>query len=126
MVELSSSVFDGSSNKSWRPRRYQRINSYRKSVKTVTFGGKKKRFWKIKAIPRLRLKKFSPIRLYLKFKNAYINMMLRLGGTENVFGSKRIPKRGQVSSAYSMEQFQNRLIYEISKNLFTARELAAL
>ncbi|KAI3824196.1 hypothetical protein L1987_05646 [Smallanthus sonchifolius] len=126
-MELVSCGFVHKLNRSWRRRRYQRVTgSCKKMSKTVTFGGRNRRFWNIKAIPRLRLKKASPIRLWIKLKNAYIDMMLRLGGTENVFDSKRVPMRLQISRGYSMGEFQSRLIYEISKNLIASRELATI
>ncbi|KAI3699468.1 hypothetical protein L2E82_43805 [Cichorium intybus] len=126
-MEIISSAIDGTLNRSWKRRRYQRFDGgYRRNTKTVTFGGKNRRFWKIKAIPRLRLKKFSPIRFWIKFKNAYLKMMLRLAVTDNIFGSRRVPKRLQISGGYSVEEFQSRLIYEISKNLFPSRELTTI
>ncbi|KAL4568872.1 hypothetical protein LXL04_024489 [Taraxacum kok-saghyz] len=125
-MEIISSAYDGTFNRAWRRRRYQRFDGgYKRNTKSVTFGGNS-RFWKIKAIPRLRLKKASPIRLWIKFKNTYIKMMLRLGVTDNVFGSKRVPRSLQSSAGYSIEEFQSRLIYEISKNLFPSRELATI
>ncbi|KAI3717071.1 hypothetical protein L1987_68411 [Smallanthus sonchifolius] len=126
-MELVSCGLVRTLNRSWRRRRYQRVtNGYKKTSKTVTFGGRNRRFWNFKAIPRLRLKKASPIRLWIKLKNAYIDMMLRLGGSESVFGSKRVPRRLQISGGYSMGEFHSRLIYEISKNLIASRELATM
>ncbi|KAK9048888.1 hypothetical protein SSX86_030209 [Deinandra increscens subsp. villosa] len=125
-MEIVSSVC--SLNRSWRRRRYQRITrGNRKTSKTVALGGGNRRFWKIKAIPRLRWKKVSPMRFLIKLKNAYFNMMVRLAGTENVFGAKRVPRRRlQASGGYSMSEFQSRLIYEISKSLIASRELATI
>ncbi|KAK1423463.1 hypothetical protein QVD17_18766 [Tagetes erecta] len=127
MEIVTSRGFVSTLNRSWRRRRYQRINGrYKKLSKTVVFGGKNRGFWKIKAIRRLRLKIASPIRLWIKLKKAYMNMMLRIAGNEHVFGSQRIPNKLQVSGAYSMSEFQSRLIYEISKNLIASRELATV
>ncbi|XP_076892248.1 uncharacterized protein LOC143543916 [Bidens hawaiensis] len=125
-MEIVPSGFLGTLNSSWRRRRYQRVLGGCKSTsKTATLGGRSRRVWKIKAIPRLRLKKVSVFGLWMKLKNAYIDTMLRLaGGTETIFGSKRVPRRLQASGGYSMGDFQSRLIYEISKNLIASRELA--
>ncbi|KAL7611358.1 hypothetical protein Lser_V15G12540 [Lactuca serriola] len=126
-MEIISSALDGTLNRAWKRRRYQRFDGgYRRNTNSVTFGGGNRRFWKIKAIPKLRWKKASPIRLWIKFKNAYVKMMLRLGGSDNVFDSKKAPKTLLISGSYSTEEFQRRLIYEISKNFFTSRELATV
>ncbi|XP_076891689.1 uncharacterized protein LOC143625626 [Bidens hawaiensis] len=123
-MEIVPSCFLGALNRSWRRRRYQRVLG---TSKTKTLGGRNRRFWKINAIKRLRLKKVSVFRLWMKLKSAYIDTMLRLGGgNENVFGSKRVPRRLQASGGYSMGEFQSRLIYEISKNLVASRELATV
>ncbi|KAL8248845.1 hypothetical protein R6Q59_005713 [Mikania micrantha] len=126
-MDIVSNNFLNALNRSWRRRRYQRVTvGHKKPSKTVSFGARNRRFWKIKAIPRLRLKKASPMRLWIKLKNAYIDMMLRLAGTDNVFGSKRGPKMLLGSGCYSMSEFQSRLIYEISKNLIASRELGTI
>ncbi|MFS8016820.1 hypothetical protein Hanom_Chr15g01373031 [Helianthus anomalus] len=125
-MENVSNGFICTLNRSWRRRRHLRISGGHKNTsKTITLGGRNRRIWKIKAIPRLRLKKLSPIRLWIKLKNAYIHMMLRLGRTEVTFGSKRVP-RALKPGGYSMGEFHSRLIYEISKSLIASRELATI
>ncbi|KAJ9564388.1 hypothetical protein OSB04_000354 [Centaurea solstitialis] len=109
-MEIISSAFV---KRAWRRKRYRRLQKD---------GNRNPGFWKIKSVPRLQLKKVSPIRMWIKLKNAYIKMMLRLGGTQDVFGSTK--SRRQTSNGYSIDEFQRRLIYEISKNLIVSRELA--
>ena len=71
-----------------------------------------------------------------KLKNAYIDFMLKFSGKvkggslsisngigDGVFGQKRIPKSRQVTHKFSMNEFEARLIYEISKVLIASREL---
>ncbi|XP_059639791.1 uncharacterized protein LOC132282193 [Cornus florida] len=134
-VELSK----GSVNRYWRRRRYRRLDAAnRKNVQIVRFGGPRRRSWKIKIIPKLRLMKraissASPMKLWARFKNAYINMMLNLAGNVgalndgNVFRGKRIPTARQVPTApYSNDEFENRLVFEIYKALMASRELSQL
>ncbi|KAG4120916.1 hypothetical protein ERO13_D11G172400v2 [Gossypium hirsutum] len=108
----------------WRRRRYQRLHGgeviKKKNVKLTRIGARSRRFWKIKAIPKLR---WRPMKLLTKLKNGYMNMMLRLAGTENQFGGKRIPKARKVALGYSCYEFDQRLVYEIYKNLSATHEL---
>ncbi|KAJ8761256.1 hypothetical protein K2173_001312 [Erythroxylum novogranatense] len=132
-MELLSKPFPGTWKRYWRRKRYQRIDGAgsRKNTKTLRLGGPKpRRVWKIKAV-KLRLRLFSPLKLWNKLKNAYVDMMLSLAGnagylsSDNVFGSKRIPKARQVIPVvYSNEEVENRLIYEIYKALEATRDLA--
>ncbi|MBA0786103.1 hypothetical protein Gotri_026521 [Gossypium trilobum] len=63
------------------------------------------------------------MKLLTKLKNGYMNMMLRLARTENQFGGKRIPKARKVALGYSSYEFDQRLVYEIYKNLSATHEL---
>ncbi|XP_060195403.1 uncharacterized protein LOC132624677 [Lycium barbarum] len=128
-MDLVQNLFNGGLLKiQWRRRRYQRLDgTARKNIKVTKFGRNgQKRTWRIKAIPKLKLKIFSPIKLWNKFKNAYMNMMLHLAGNVNngnMFGAKRIPKARQVELAYTNTEFENRLIYEIYKSMVPSMEL---
>ncbi|KAI5684322.1 hypothetical protein M9H77_05550 [Catharanthus roseus] len=128
--------------KQWRRRRsrnYKRLDSTiesRKNIKIVRFGGNPKRVWKIR---KIRVKLASPIKLWQKFKTAYMNMMMNFSGNigalnsstgnnANVFGGgggKRIMPKGDnnLGNNYDKTQFENRLIYEIYKSLVVSMEL---
>ncbi|KAG9135635.1 hypothetical protein Leryth_002377 [Lithospermum erythrorhizon] len=112
-----------------RRREYERVDSTkgRRNMKVVRFGGTPKRSWRFRVVRKLHLRIVSPIKLWTKFKNAYINMMLHLAGnngtTTSIFGGKRIPKSRQVTSKYSSIEFENRLVFEIYKNLVASMEL---
>ncbi|KAK9271691.1 hypothetical protein L1049_002054 [Liquidambar formosana] len=127
----------GSLNRYWRRRKYHRldgaITGQNKNVRLARFGGgRTKKFWKIRAVPKLRLKAFSPLKLWTRFKNAYMDMMLNLAGSVghlnggNVLEGKRIPKKRQVPLVYSSDEFENRLVYEIYKAMIASRELGAI
>ncbi|XP_030941010.1 uncharacterized protein LOC115965858 [Quercus lobata] len=134
-MELIPKPVQGTLKRYWRRQRYQRLHGskpVRKNVKITRFGGSpRRRVWRIRAVPKLRLKNFSPSKLWTKIKNAYMNMMVSLAGnvgslnTSSVFGDKRIPKERQVSHVvYSTEEVENRLILEIYKALLASRELS--
>ncbi|KAL3527009.1 hypothetical protein ACH5RR_011665 [Cinchona calisaya] len=133
-MDLLSNPFNGISLKrQWRRRKYKRLNgsSRKNNVKIVKFGGdKKKRAWKIRAIPKLRLKFASPLRLWKKFKNAYMNLMLSFAGNVgamncgNVFAGKSVTNARQASLTYkNSNEIENRLIYEIYKSLVVSMEM---
>ncbi|XWS47600.1 hypothetical protein CRYUN_Cryun14cG0166000 [Craigia yunnanensis] len=132
-MELLQKPFPATLKRYWRRRQYQKLNSEvinnRKNVKVTRMGGGSRRFWRIKAIPKLRWKIASPIKLLTKLKNVYMNMMMSLAGNvgylnnDNTFGGKRIPKARKVHMAYSNSEFEERLVYEIYKNLIATREL---
>ncbi|KAI9128060.1 hypothetical protein K1719_001053 [Acacia pycnantha] len=107
----------------------------KKKTKMVRLKGTR-RYWRIKAIPKLSLVMRSPLKLMNKLKNAYIDFMLKLSGKvkggslnitngvgDGVFGQKRTPKSRQVTEKFSMNEFEARLIYEISKVLAASREI---
>ncbi|KAA8547773.1 hypothetical protein F0562_004202 [Nyssa sinensis] len=134
-MEKLSYPISGGLKRYWRRRKYRRLHSAiknRKNVKIVTIGSGRRRFWRIKAIPKLRLRIASPLKLWTKFKNSYINMMLSLAGNVgalnngngNVFRGKRIPKARHVPASYSSDEFENRLVFEIYKTFMASKELA--
>lgn len=133
-MELLRKPIPGSLKRYWRRKQYQRLNGEviknKKNVKVTRIRGGSRRFWRIKAIPKLRWKIASPIKLLTKLKNAYMNMMINLAGnvghlnTDNTFGGKRIPKARKVPIAYSSNEFNERLVYEIYKALVATRELS--
>lgn len=82
-------------------------------------------------MPKLRLKiGSSPLnKLWINFKNAYVQMMVNFAGKfrylhsiENVFGQKWVPQTRKIAKNHEVE---NRLVYEISKALLATRELSS-
>ncbi|KAF5457480.1 hypothetical protein F2P56_021580 [Juglans regia] len=137
-MELIPKPIRGSLKRCWRRQQYQRLygsKTNRRNMKVMRFGDSPRRVWRIRsAIPKLRWKIGSPFKIWAKLKNAYINMMVNLAGnvgylsTTNVFGGKRIPKgrQGAAAAVYSVEEVENRLIFEIYKVLQASRELSTV
>ncbi|KZV42242.1 hypothetical protein F511_13341 [Dorcoceras hygrometricum] len=116
------------SGKPRRRRGYNRLSPTKRSVKIVRLGSK--RSWKIRIGPKLRLIRLvSPFKLWLRLKNAYMNMMLRFANSTNtsnsanVFGEKRIPGARKAPATYTNSEFENRLILEIYKSMVSSLEL---
>ncbi|XWS30758.1 hypothetical protein CRYUN_Cryun23aG0016500 [Craigia yunnanensis] len=133
-MELLQKPIPGTLKRYWKRKQYQRLNGEviknKKNVKITRIRGGSQRFWRIKAIPKLRWKiAASPIKFLTKLKNGYMNMMINLAGnvgylnTENTFGGKQIPKARKVPMVYSSNEFEERLVYEIYKTLIANREL---
>ncbi|KAK9118622.1 hypothetical protein Scep_016715 [Stephania cephalantha] len=81
------------------------VSKIRRNLKVVRFGGEKigestRRFWRIRAIPKLRFKFFNSIKLLAKVRDAYVNMMVGWVGNDSFFGDKRIPRAKQVERKY--------------------------
>ncbi|XP_047939923.1 uncharacterized protein LOC125187379 [Salvia hispanica] len=114
-----------------RRRGYTRLSpKNRGKMQVARLGGAPKRSWRLRLAPKLRLiRAASPLRLWTKLKNAYVNMMLRLAhnsgssNSTNVFGAKRVPKARDARITYSNSEFENRLIFEIYKSMVASYEL---
>ncbi|MED6146124.1 hypothetical protein PIB30_031606 [Stylosanthes scabra] len=111
-----------------RRRRYHRLdeNGGTKTTKTVWLTGppRQRRRWKVRAIRRLTWVAIrSPLKMWTKLKNAYMNFMLTSMNIDNPFGEKKIPKAHGLPKSYSRQEFEARLIFEISKALVASNEL---
>ncbi|KAK6151018.1 hypothetical protein DH2020_015950 [Rehmannia glutinosa] len=122
----------GSLRRQWKRRGYNRLSpTNRRNTKVARFGAaNSKRSWRLRLAPKLRLIRLaSPLKLWSRLKNAYVNMMLRFANNSgssnsvNVFGVKRIPKARDAKMAYSRTEFENRLIFEIYKSMVASYEL---
>ncbi|CAH2057655.1 unnamed protein product, partial [Thlaspi arvense] len=108
-----------------RPRGYERLDgssakkakSGRRNVKRVKMDRtRKRRFWRIKIVPKLRiLKRASPKKLLTWLRDAYVNMMLRLANSR-VIGSSY----GYGSGLASREYDEKKLV-EIYKSILMAQ-----
>ncbi|KAK9277081.1 hypothetical protein L1049_006620 [Liquidambar formosana] len=135
MEIINPSSYYDSLKRYWRRRRYQRLNganTNKRKLKIMRLGGNcRRRLWTIRAIPRLRLRLISPIKLLAKFHDAYINMMIRLAcnvqnsNRTGAFRGKRIARGCQISMASSGEEVDSRLVLEIYKRMVSTREVAA-
>lgn len=139
---LPKSTNGGGVNRYLRRRFYQRLDrgatGGKKKMKIMRLGIRSpRRFWRIRAIPKLRwVMRSSPLKLLTKLKNGYMNFMMRLASHvgalntdhNSILGGKRIPKARQVSSkkGYSIDAFEARLIFEISKTLVASHELYSM
>ncbi|PIN24171.1 hypothetical protein CDL12_03121 [Handroanthus impetiginosus] len=79
----------------WRRKGYERLNGGGRRRKTravelasAGYGSsRRRRFWRIKLTPRLKLKlRFSPKKFLIGLRDAYVNMMMKIANTR-VIGS---------------------------------------
>ncbi|CAI0451410.1 unnamed protein product [Linum tenue] len=143
MEIFGTKLYSGAGDRYWRSKRYQKLQDgsiRNKNIRTVRLGGgqspSRRLGWRIKAVPKLRLRlrvvMAAPLKLAAKLRNGYLDMMVRLAGsvgylnTNLVFGNRRVPKARQVRSSCTNEEFQNRIIYEMFKNISAAHELSPM
>ncbi|CAL5350225.1 unnamed protein product [Camellia sinensis] len=120
-----------------RRRRYQRLdnttNNKRMKITRLGSGSKnRRRVWKIRLSPKLRFKVAlpSPMKLLAKFHEAYVGMMVRMVGDNDIdlFGGKRIPKGRSLPMMVSSsdEIVDGKLVLEIYKRLVSSHELSSM
>ncbi|KAF6145874.1 hypothetical protein GIB67_028869 [Kingdonia uniflora] len=127
----------GSLKRYWRRRKYQHLGDYgtknkSRSTRTIRLGGKKsKHCWKVRAIPKARVKAVSPTKALRMFHGAYIKAMIGLAGTvgssysAGMFGDKRIPKSRDVPTVAPFLENEKKLLYEMYSILFASHEIVA-
>ncbi|CAL1405371.1 unnamed protein product [Linum trigynum] len=139
-MEIFGTKFHSTGDRYWRRKRYQKLQDgavgRNKNIRIARLGdnnnknngsGGNKLVWRIKVVPKLRLRVAAA-----KLRNRYMDMMVRLAGsvgflnTHMVFGNRRIPKARQVRMSCTDEEFQNRIIYEMFKNISAAHELTPM
>ncbi|CAN0896610.1 hypothetical protein LINGRAHAP2_LOCUS18602 [Linum grandiflorum] len=129
----------------WRRKRYQRIHDgaiRNKTARITRLGGHRdnnnnragKLVWKIKVVPKLRLRVIvrAPLKLAGKLKNSYLDMMVRIAdtvghsNTDRVLGNKRVPKSRQLGMSDANLDFESRILYEMVKNISASHELSPM
>ncbi|KAK9700223.1 hypothetical protein RND81_08G224600 [Saponaria officinalis] len=141
-MEKISRPFNGKNY--WNKRGYNLLDGaveIKRNIPVIKIkGGAKvsttKQFWRIKKSPKLlKLKKviYSPKQLWQKFKNGYINMMLKISGDTGKinggidFGRKRISKARKVQVKYkNFDEFEARIVLEIYRSLSTSKGLSEI
>ncbi|PKA61349.1 hypothetical protein AXF42_Ash020325 [Apostasia shenzhenica] len=124
----------------WRRRRYQRLDTGKKTVKVARLGGGAagqilgsghRRTWRLRRPFRLRFRLPSPVRLLARLRDAYVDAMLGIAGKGSGLAaapgaetllSRRIPK-GRPSKTEPGE-FERRLLLEICRSISASRDLA--
>ncbi|KAJ0255678.1 Uncharacterized protein HA466_0103880 [Hirschfeldia incana] len=80
---------------------------------------RKKRFWRIKIMPKLRIfRRASPKKLLVWLRDSYVNMMLRLANSRAVgvsgYGGSGIGQR-------QMKEYDEKVLVEIYKSILMAQ-----
>ncbi|XP_057481084.1 uncharacterized protein LOC130768094 [Actinidia eriantha] len=137
-MDTLCSPFNGSTKGQWNRRHYKRLGNTRnkKKIKIIRLGGRSRRFWRIKVVPKFYFMKIaSPLKLWKKLKNAYINMMLSFAGNVSslsnnggdFFHVKPISEinhhRMPAVACAKKEEFERKMVFEIFKALMASKEL---
>lgn len=97
----------------------KKVRSGKKDVKRVKLDPttRKRRFWRIKIVPKLRiLKKGSPKKVLTWLRDAYVNMMLRLANSRVIESSYGYGEYGYGLDLRSREYDEKKLV-EIYKSI---------
>ncbi|KAK1298605.1 hypothetical protein QJS10_CPB14g00223 [Acorus calamus] len=115
----------------WRRRSYQRLDRSpnHKTLRVVRLGGgnsgspRRRRLIKVRPLAKLKLRMFSPLRLLVKLRDAYVDAMLGIRGPSasgsQMFGDGRVPRGRKVKE--SSKEFERRMILEIYKSIAASR-----
>ncbi|XP_074278983.1 uncharacterized protein LOC141603162 [Silene latifolia] len=134
MEGLSTHVYKGI-KKYWNRRGYVRLsNNERKNRTRIKLGqeqpdpnksqGKRKRFWRFKISPRVRIwaRVGSPKKWLTRLRDAYVNMMLKISGSGFVSGASGFG--GSIEYGFSkgqVKEYDEKMIVEIYRSLVIAQ-----
>lgn len=121
----------------WRTKRrgYERINRggrRRKCGAEFDAGdgggtsGRKRPSWRIKLTPKLKLNvnlRFSPKKLLIRLRNAYVNMMLRVANTRVIGGGGMGGFAGDTVAGFGtrpLKEYDERMLVQIYKSMLAA------
>jgi len=118
-----------------RRQRYRRLHggaaTGRRKMAIIQLRGPR-RHWRLRTSGRFRWLMRSPLKMLAKLKNVYMNLMLKMAGktrainSDKIFGAKRIPNPRHVSKKYACDEFEARILFEISKTLVPSYELHSM
>ncbi|KAH6754828.1 hypothetical protein C2S53_019998 [Perilla frutescens var. hirtella] len=118
----------------WRRKGYERLNAAgrRRKTRAVELGStaaggseRRRRFWRIKLTRRLKLKlRFSPKKLMLGLRDAYVNMMMKIANTRMIGSGYGGGFPGDGVSGFGVrpvKEYDERMIVEIYKSIVVAQ-----
>ncbi|GER42773.1 mitochondrial carrier family protein [Striga asiatica] len=128
MEGISTAVYRGIRGY-WRRKAYERLSGGRnRKVRVIRLGSdggdrpaRRRRFWRIKLLPRLRLRvRFSPKKLLLGLRDAYVGMMMKIANSAAVGGGYGgYPAAG--FGVRPLKEYDERMIVEIYKSIVVAQ-----
>ncbi|KAG8370624.1 hypothetical protein BUALT_Bualt13G0002700 [Buddleja alternifolia] len=132
MEEVSAAVYKFGNKGYWRRKGYERLNSggrKRKTPPVIRLASsakaessiRRRRFWRIKLSPRLKLKlRFSPKKFLIGLRDAYVNMMMKIANTRMIGGG--VGGNGVSGfGARPIKEYDERMIVEIYKSIVMAQ-----
>ncbi|KAL3849723.1 hypothetical protein ACJIZ3_011605 [Penstemon smallii] len=126
MEGVSATVYKGIKGY-WRRKGYERLsggNGRRRKTRAAELADgcpqrRRRRFWRIKVTPRLKLKlRFSPKKLLIGFRDAYVNMMMKIANAGMIGGGFG---GGGGFGMRPVKEYDERMIVEIYKSMLMAQ-----
>ncbi|KAL3652908.1 hypothetical protein CASFOL_002589 [Castilleja foliolosa] len=129
MEGVSKSVYKGIKGY-WRRKGYKRLNGGgKRKLRVVQLGSadtgegsrRRRRFWRFKLTPRLKLKlRFSPKKFLIRLRDAYVNMMMKIANSRVIGGG--YPGDGVMGFGLRpVKEYDERMIVEIYKSIVMAQ-----
>lgn len=124
MEGVSTKVYKGLRNY-WRRRGYQRLTTTSRRCKAPPADGStnRKRRWRVKITPRLKLSFFNPKKLFTGIRDGYVKMMLRIANSRAIgvsgygtgFGSERC------FVSRPMKEYDEKMLVELYKSILMSQ-----
>ncbi|GFQ02465.1 hypothetical protein PHJA_002390400 [Phtheirospermum japonicum] len=132
MEGVSNAVYKGIKGY-WRRKGYERLDGggggRKRKVRVVKLASaatgegskRRRRFWRIKLTPRLKLKlRFSPKKFLIGLRDAYVNMMMKIANSRVIGGG--YPGDGVMGFGLRpVKEYDERMIVEIYKSIVMAQ-----
>ncbi|MFS8005098.1 hypothetical protein Hanom_Chr13g01233451 [Helianthus anomalus] len=111
----------------WRRRGYHRLGT---TTNTIVHGDheekskpRRRRKWRVRIPPRLKLKLArSPQKLFIRLRDAYVQLMMKLANTSAVRGRTMIGCNGDGYGKMMIKEYDEKIVIEIYKNVVIGKD----
>lgn len=130
MEGVSTRVYSGLKSY-WRRRGYKKLNRKNNNRVELSSSGptRKRRFWKVKLTPKLKVKinlKLFSLKKFLRgLRDAYVNAMLRIANTRGFGGDYYGGGIDGFGMRPVIKEYDEKALVEIYKSILKARDAAA-
>ncbi|GFQ08461.1 hypothetical protein PHJA_002990100, partial [Phtheirospermum japonicum] len=109
----------------WRRKGYERLDGGSGRKRKGEGSKRRRRFWRIKLTPRLKLKlRFSPKKFLIGLRDAYVNMMMKIANSRVIGGGYGGGYPGDGVMGFGLrpvKEYDERMIVENYKSIVMAQ-----
>ncbi|GFP80096.1 hypothetical protein PHJA_000153000, partial [Phtheirospermum japonicum] len=121
---VSNAVYKGIKGY-WRRKGYERLGRWRRPETEGESSKRRRRFWRIKLTPRLKLKlRFSTKKFLIGLRDAYVNMMMKIANSGVIGGGYGGGYPGDGVMGFGLrpvKEYDERMIVENYKSIVMAQ-----